>query len=354
MIFVAPPQARCASAWSTGRSAPIQRPLLRQGLFSKATRELFAKTFHISLESFNCRVLSRFLKRNAVDVVLAEYGPIAVAVMNSCEESGIPLVAHFHGYDAHSQPTVSEYKERYGVLFAKAAAVIAVSRTMAQALLALGVSANKLHINSCGVDVNVFEGAKPASAPPNFIAVGRFVDKKAPHLVLLAFAKVRASCTDTRLTMAGDGPLWESCKQLANALGVANAVEFAGVVSHDQVRFLMKHARALVQHSVTTTYGDSEGTPVAVLEASSAGLPVVATQHAGIQDAVLHERTGFLVAERDVDAMAEYMVRLVRDAALAAALGAAGRKFVADNYSSDRSIRRLYEILQEAVFHARR
>jgi glycosyltransferase involved in cell wall biosynthesis len=113
----------------------------------------------------------------------------------------------------------------------------------------------------------------------------------------------------------------------------------------------MAGARAFVQHSVCTTYGDSEGTPVAVLEASAAGLPVVSTRHAGIQEAVIHQRTGFLVAERDVNAMEGYMSQLATDPGLAAALGTAGRKFVSENYSSERSISQLFGILEKAVVH---
>jgi glycosyltransferase involved in cell wall biosynthesis len=115
------------------------------------------------------------------------------------------------------------------------------------------------------------------------------------------------------------------------------------------VQALMAGARAFVQHSVRTTYGDSEGTPVAVLEASATGLPVVSTKHAGIQDAILHRCTGFLVAEQDVNSMADYMLRLASDSRLAAAMGSAGRQFVLENYSAEKSIGQLYGILQKAV-----
>jgi colanic acid/amylovoran biosynthesis glycosyltransferase len=327
---------------------------MRQRLVMKGIGFLATRFLNLSPEYFSRRAFAQYLRREAIDVVLAEFGPTGVEVLSCCHDAGVPLVVHFHGFDAHSIPVLEEYREGYRQLFVAAAAVIAVSRTMAGQLLALGVPNEKLFINSCGVDVDAFNGASPALAKPIFLAVGRFVDKKAPHLTLLAFAKVAAACPEARLTMVGEGPLLDCCKQLVAALGITESVEFTGAVSHDRVQALMAGARAFVQHSVRTTYGDSEGTPVAVLEASATGLPVISTKHAGIQDAILHRRTGFLVAELDVDSMADYMLRLASDSALAAAMGTAGRQFVSENYSAEKSIGQLYGILQKAVANAER
>jgi colanic acid/amylovoran biosynthesis glycosyltransferase len=329
-------------------------PLIRKRLVMKGIGFLATRFLNLSPEYFSRRAFAQYLRREAIDVVLAEFGPTGVEVLSSCRDAGVPLVVHFHGFDAHSIPVLEEYREGYRQLFVAAAAVIAVSRTMGEQLLALGVPNEKLFINSCGVDVDAFNGASPALAKPIFLAVGRFVDKKAPHLTLLAFAKVAAACPEARLTMVGEGPLLDCCKQLAAALGITESVEFTGAISHKRVQALMAGARAFVQHSVCTTYGDSEGTPVAVLEASATGLPVVSTKHAGIQDAILHRRTGFLVAEQDVNSMADYMLRLACDSGLAAAMGTAGRLFVSENYSAEKSIGQLYGILQKAAANGER
>jgi colanic acid/amylovoran biosynthesis glycosyltransferase len=329
------------------------RPLLSPRFAHKALRTIARHAFGVTLRTLSGRALQRYLEGNRVDVVLAEYGPTAVFVMDACRSSGVPLVAHFHGFDAHSLPVLEKYREDYARLFEQAAAIVVVSKTMAAQLIALGAPADKVVVSSCGVDLETFEGGAPAAAPAQFLAVGRFVDKKAPHLTLLAFAKVLEACPEARLVMAGDGPLLDACKTLAAALGLQHAIEFTGPVAHDRIRVLMATARAFVQHSLCTTYGDSEGTPVAVLEASGMGLPVISTRHAGIQDAVLHERTGFLVLEGDITAMAQHMIRVARDPALAAKLGAEGRRFIAQNFSVDQSIERLFKTLQAAALARR-
>jgi glycosyltransferase involved in cell wall biosynthesis len=88
----------------------------------------------------------------------------------------------------------------------------------------------------------------------------------------------------------------------------------------------MREARAFVQHSLVAPDGDSEGSPVAVMEAQLSGLPVVATLHGGIPEVVEEGVTGFLLPEDDVDAMAEAMARFAVDPSLAGQLGKAGRQ----------------------------
>ena len=111
----------------------------------------------------------------------------------------------------------------------------------------------------------------------------------------------------------------------------------------------MKRARAFVQHSIRPSSGDSEGTPVGVVEAGASGLPVVATRHGGIKDVVVEEETRLLVDEGDVDAMALHMTRLAADPSLAGHLGAAGRDRIAARYGMDARIELLWGILQDAA-----
>jgi glycosyltransferase involved in cell wall biosynthesis len=220
---------------------------------------------------------------------------------------------------------------------------------MEKQLLDLGVSREKIHYNVYGVDTNLFRDGRPDKNPPTFIAVGRFVDKKAPQLTLLAFRKVLDRCSSARLIMIADGPLLESCRQIVHALKMTNAVEFLGPKKHNEVAKIMNGARAFVQHSVTTSHGDAEGTPVGVLEAGSSGLPVVSTRHAGIRDVVLEGKTGFLVDEFDVAGMAEQMIALVEQPERALELGRNARKHIEDNFSLEESINNLWRIILNCI-----
>ncbi len=291
--------------------------------------------------------LERFLKINKVDLVLAEFGTTGVEVMEVCRKTNIPLVVHFHGKDAYGHDILKLYENQ--MMFDIAKDVIAVSRDMEQQLLSLGVSPDKLHYNPYGIDLDQFSGANPANNPPVFLTVGRFVDKKAPHLSILAFKQVLSHVPDAKLMMIGDGILLEACQQLVTALKIESSVEFLGSCSHEMVAKKMQHSRCFIQHSLKTNEGDSEGTPLGILEASGAGLPVVSTQHAGIKDVILHGETGFLVPENDIDGMANYMIQIATDTQLAGQLGKAGRQRIRENFSMEKSINNLWQILQQGM-----
>jgi glycosyltransferase involved in cell wall biosynthesis len=332
-------------------------PLSRESGESISAFRLFSRIGHAypktpvgrSVDYLEKRSLQRFLVANHVKLVLAEYGVSGLVVMEACAGAGIPLVVHFHGYDAYRESVLQGVGRQYPQLFQEAAAIVAVSRHMENQLLHLGAPANKLHYNPCGVDLDMFREAQPSTAPPTFLAVGRFVNKKAPYLSLLAFSQVNKEVPEARLQMIGDGELLETCQRLAKALGIADAVEFCGAQPHSIVAKAMAQARAFVQHSVKTDDGDSEGTPVAILEAGASGLPVVATRHTGIVDTVVHGETGFLTDEGDVDTMAEYLMKLALEPETAARLGEAARTRIQAKFSMDRSISRLWEILARAM-----
>jgi len=281
--------------------------------------------------------------------VLAEYGTAGVAVMAACRKAGVPLIVHFHGYDASMHNVLLEHTHTYPLLFQQASAIVVVSRAMKQKLTALGASAGKIRYNPYGVDCREFAGADPAHAAAIFLAVGRFTPKKAPHLTLEAFAKVQRLIPTAVLRMIGDGPLTTQCRRLAQALGIEQRVTFLGAQPPAVVRAELRGARCFVQHSVEAASGDSEGTPVAILEAGAAGLPIVATRHAGIPDVVIQGETGFLVDEHDVDGMAQRMLRLAEDPVLAGRLGRAARARIAGCFSMERSIGELWKIIQSSV-----
>jgi len=327
-------------------------PLLSRAAAASALRKVSRKILHLPPAFFAERALKKFLVKNRVRAVLAEYGPTGVSVMNVCKRSRIPLIVHFHGVDAHSEKMLSHFQPGYRTLFAVAETLVVVSRTMESQLLRLGAPAEKIFYNPYGVDLDFFTATDPSRNLPLFAAVGRFVDKKAPFLTLLAFQKVAAEVPEARLVMIGDGELRETCLRLAKSLNIVGAVDIMGVRSAPEIAACLRGARAFVQHSVQTSYGDSEGTPVAVLEAGAMGLPVIATRHAGIREAVVEDETGLLSAEGDIEGMARNMIRLAKDPMLALRLGAKARERIATHYSLEKSIANLWQAIRRTIPHA--
>jgi glycosyltransferase involved in cell wall biosynthesis len=111
----------------------------------------------------------------------------------------------------------------------------------------------------------------------------------------------------------------------------------------------LRQARCFVQHSVVAPDGATEGTPVSILEAGASGLPVISTRHAGIPDVVLEGETGFLVQERDVSGMAERMLQLAVNPALAGKMGGMARIRIEAEFSMPKRIGNLRKIIQSCV-----
>lgn len=309
----------------------------------------FIKSSILSQETY-IEAFTHFLNKNKFDVILAEFGTVAAKIFKACEQSETPYVVHFHGYDATSVPTLHQFKREYHAFFQSAAALVVVSKAMRDKILECGAPKEKIILNPYGVDISREDLACPENSQPIFLAVGRFVEKKSPHRTIQAFSKTAKAFPHARLIMVGDGPLLNSCQELAENLNILNQVQFAGIHSRRSVAKLMRQSRAFVQHSITATNGDTEGLPLAILEAGAAGLPVISTRHAGIPDAVIEGENGFLVNEGDVETMSEAMLSIAKSPKLAGWMGKKYRQRVVEHFSREKSIQGLQTILEAAKY----
>ncbi len=105
--------------------------------------------------------------------------------------------------------------------------------------------------------------------------------------------------------------------------------------------------------TITATNGDMEGTPVAVLEASAAGIPVISTRHGGLVDVIIENETGLLVDEHDVDGMANKIITLIENPKLAMELGKKAKEYVKCNFSMQKHLEILTNAVQDAYNYNR-
>lgn len=287
------------------------------------------------------------LKKNKIDVVLAQYGPAGAELLNICRKANISLVVHFHGFDASEKEVLHRHDKAYREMFVFANKIIAVSKAMKSKLISIGCPENKIELIIYGPNDIFFEN-RPSFTSNTFFAIGRFVDKKAPYLTLMTFYEVLKEFPEAKLRMAGSGELLNTCKNMVRAWNIEKSVTFLGIIRPEETRAEMENALAFVQHSVIADNGDSEGTPLAVLEAQAAALPVISTYHAGIPDVVINNKTGFLVQERDIVAMKDAMIKLIRNKTLAKEMGAKGRDRIKNEFTMDIYINKLRDVLNES------
>ncbi len=289
------------------------------------------------------RKVAAFLTEHAPKALMAEYGPMGVMLAEPAAAAGVPLYVHFHGFDVSVISRMPFWRSRYRALFQRAAGVIGPSRYIVDLLSGLGCPREKLHVCACGIDLARFVVSD--RDPFRLVAVGRLVNKKAPHLAIEAFAKIAGEFPQAHLDMIGAGPLYGRCRAIIDRHGLTHRVILHGAQSHDFVAQKMGEASIFLQHSVTSRLGDVEGMPVSVLEAMACGLPVIATRHSGIREAVVDEETGLLVDEHDVSAMADAIRELLSAPGRAARMGEKARARVEACYTQEKSAQTLRSIM---------
>jgi colanic acid/amylovoran biosynthesis glycosyltransferase len=170
------------------------------------------------------------------------------------------------------------------------------------------------------------------------VAVGRLVPKKAPLLLLEAFR--RAAVRDSRLTLdiVGDGPLMTDARRYIAQHSLQGQVKLHGRQSHPDALAMIRSADVLLHHAITSPVdGDTEGQPLAIMEAMAAGVTVIATDHAGIPEVVDDRVNGRLVAEHDVAGMAQALLEVACDPDERRRLGRAARATIVERHSHDRA-----------------
>jgi glycosyltransferase involved in cell wall biosynthesis len=293
-----------------------------------------------------CRAL---LAERRFEACLVNYGTVAAWLAPLLIESGTPFVVHFHGFDAHRKTGLEEIHKRYPLMLEAAAEVVVVSSTMREALMAWGVPENNIRLNPYGVPPVPETLVGEVERDPNLVlAAGRFVEKKAPYLVLTAFREVWLARPQTRLCWIGDGELRGVCDAMVRGWGMEEAVEFTGVRTREEILRGMREAAVFIQHSVTAASGDMEGTPNTILEAATMGCPIVATRHAGIADVVADASFGRLVEEYDVAGMAAAVAETLLVPSEAAERAARLRERVLVEYREERYLDGLRASLERA------
>jgi glycosyltransferase involved in cell wall biosynthesis len=258
--------------------------------------------------------------------------------------TGIPFSFTAHGSDLHVSQHMLCEKVR------AAAFVIAISDYNRRFIVeACGVeAARKVEVVRCGVDTSAFRPreARAASDSLRILCVASLEEVKGQAHLLEACRILLAGGTPVTCTLVGSGPCEPRLRRQVAMRGLAEVVRFAGPRTQPQVVELLRHADVAVAPSVETARGDREGIPVALMEAMSAGLPVVASDLSGIPELVEHGRTGLLVPPAAASALAAALQRLSDDPDLRQRLGREGRRAVLERFDLARSIEQLERRIQ--------
>jgi colanic acid/amylovoran biosynthesis glycosyltransferase len=230
--------------------------------------------------------------------------------------SGVPFTVMAHANDIFERKLLLQRKAE------RAARFLTISEFNVRYLLSEGVPADQLAVVRCGVS---FAAAAPrASADPARVrtlgTLGRLVEKKGVDVLLQALALCRDRGVRLNLHIAGDGPLREALEQQVARLDLQAQVTFLGALAHQDVSPWMRTLDAFVLACKPDANGDQDGIPVVLMEAMSQRVPVVSTRLSGIPELVIHDDTGLLASPANAESLAEQLLRLDQNDALASRL----------------------------------
>jgi colanic acid/amylovoran biosynthesis glycosyltransferase len=301
------------------------------------------------------RGFERAFERKRYDVVHAHFGVGAVYAVRYARKFGSPLVVTFHGYDVPLLGSVERFHPkhwRYALLGPSVlddmTLGLCASKELMDLLLELGAPRERLRLHHIGIDTEKFRGEpRPPAEPAQVTMVGRFVPKKGFEYGIRAFAGA-AHGRNARLTLVGDGELEPRLRRLVRDLGIGAHVEFAGVLPAPEIVDLLRRTDVLLAPSVVDRFGDRESGLLTAKEASACGVTPIGTWHGGIPEIIDDGVTGFLVGERDVDAMARRLGQLLDDPDLRQRMGRAAREKMVGMYDIRKTVRALEERYDEA------
>jgi glycosyltransferase EpsD len=196
------------------------------------------------------------------------------------------------------------------------------------------------HVHGVGVNTEKFRPAEKEYKKELRIAYGynvgdflmfyaaEFNKNKNQQLLIRALSHIIDETPKAKLLLAGEGPLLQECRKLANKLGVEERVHFLG---------LRKDIEQLLQISdVAVGSSFREGLPVNIMEAMSCGLPVIATVNRGHRELITNQQEGWLIQSFNPQMFAKKMKLLAKDPAQRAVMGSNGRRLIINKFSTNK------------------
>jgi glycosyltransferase involved in cell wall biosynthesis len=305
----------------------------------------------ITMYPWEASRFARALRFVEPSVLHIYFGHIGVYLLPFLRKSDLPAIVSFHGADAQVDFGMRAHRRLTRQLLDHIQLVLVRSKSLGARLVETGCSPDKIRLHRTGIPLDespLHLRHAPGDHAWRCLQACRLIPKKGLRTTLRAFAKFVGTFPRATLTVAGDGPQLEELRSLARNLGVGAQVFFTGFLGQEQLRGLCAESHLFIHPSEMTADGNQEGIPNAMLEAMASGMPVLATQHGGIPEAVEHGVSGLLVREQDDAALAAAMIDLANDPVSYGKMSAAAGARVAAEFDLKKQSRALEAIYEEA------
>ena len=297
------------------------------------------------------------LLKKSYDIIHCQFGTVSFRgisfrnLIQNLTGSQPKLITTFRGYDISY--ILQEKGDRfYDRLWKTGDLFLANCEFFKQRVIELGGSSQKTFVHRSGLDCNKFIFTPRHPSPDGkvrIVTTGRLVEKKGIEYAIRAVAKQAKISPNIEYNIIGDGYLKADLMQLIQELNIGEIVKLLGWKNEQEIIEILDRCHIFIAPSVTAKNGDQDA-PINVLkEAMAMGLPVISTYHGGIPELVEDGISGFLVPERDSEALAEKLAYLIEHPKIWLQMGKAGRAHVEEKYDINKLNDELVTIYEQLL-----
>lgn len=297
---------------------------------------------------FFCKVL----KENQTALIHSHFGNRGYFDLPLKQKLAIPQVTTFYGHDVSLLPRQERWRRRLEELFADGDLMLAEGNYMKKTLVELGCPESKVRVQHLGINLNKipFIPRKPdGSHTVKILVAGTFREKKGITYALEAFARIAPRHKNLELTLVGDAgrsqrevDYKQEITSIISARNIAGRVNYLGFLPYPAFIKEAQHNHIFLSPSIHPSDGETEGgAPVALIEMSAYGMPIVSTFHCDIPEVVVDGVSGFLVPEKDTDALAERLDYLITHPETWESMGRAGRSHIEAEFNIEQQAAKL-------------
>ena len=311
----------------------------RLGFFSRAAAGLVYRFLAATR-------LARILEQNGCCHLHAHFAHVPTDIaMYAAKLAGITFSFTSHANDLFERGWLLPEK------VARSAKAMTISEFNRRFLVSRGADERNIAIIRCGVDNSRFgaKDMKVLSCVPVIGSLGRLVEKKGFDTLLQAAGIMARKGVEFRIEIAGNGPLENELKELAEREGISERITFLGPMANDRVPEWLSRLDLFVLACRIDSNGDMDGIPVALMEAMAAGVPVVSTSVSAIPELVIGGTTGLLAPPASPDAIADAAARLLEDEELRSRCIAGARRMVAGEFSEQENAKKISELFKSIL-----
>ena len=308
-------------------------------------RQLRDKPWQISRAELRAQLA--VLTKTDARVLHIYFGHIAVHLLPLIRAWNKPSIVSFHGADVMVDMDKPAYRSATREMLEAVKLVLVRSESLRRAVVDLGCDEKKIKLQRTGIPLDEFpfrQRSFPQNGEWRLVQACRLTEKKGLSVALHAFATFLGQYPSSTLTIAGEGPLLEELQDLTRVLKIDQRVSFTGFISQAKLRDIFYASHIFLHPSETGPDGNQEGIPNSMLEAMSSGLPIFATQHGGIPEAIEDGVSGVLVPERDAEKLAGALLNAAENRDFLSRIARRGAEVVGEKFDLLVQTRRLEEV----------